>query len=265
MKKPFGAKTNTGNCNAETFLAWSKKPKSPLMIIVFLSLWFFLVGLFGPRLGQILLTSGTPLEASLLIAFSAFHLIFWLLASYFLVTTVFSFLSKAPPNPQNIPLNQTPKVAILYTTCNDFQEEAASACLNQDYSAFHLFILDDSTQNEVLQRVKMFHLHHAEKTTIINRTTRQGFKSGALNNALKNISTEYPYFAVVDADEIIPPDFLKETVPYLFSSNLAFVQANHSPNPKQKSPFAKDIGPSILPFWNIHCKARNRFGFVVFV
>jgi hypothetical protein len=48
-------------------------------------------------------------------------------------------------------------------------------------------------------------------------------------------------------------------------SNLAFVQANHAPRLDQDTAFARDIAPTILPFWQVHCRPRNRYGFVVFL
>jgi cellulose synthase/poly-beta-1,6-N-acetylglucosamine synthase-like glycosyltransferase len=147
----------------------------------------------------------------------------------------------------------------------DFQAEAIATCLNQDYPDFHVFLLDDSTRPEFRAAVEGFHAQHPERTTLIRRATRQGFKAGNLNHALRGEAAAYPYFAVVDADERLPADFLRRTVPHLQSSDVAFAQANHAPNPTQHSAFARQMGPTILPFWQVHCKPRNRFGFVIFL
>jgi len=238
--------------------------KSPLMIICFFLMWSFALVLYGPKLWQILTISETALEATLLLAFSVFHIIFWMLAAYYVAVVIFSFLSRPLPA-MGIPEDEMPEVAILYTTCNDFCAEAAESCLNQDYPNFHVFLLDDSTKEEIRAEVDAFHAAHPDKTTIVRRNSRQGFKSGALNHALRSVAAKYPFFAVVDADEKLPANFLKRTIVYMYNSDLAFVQANHAPNPRQNASFAKDIGQTILPFWDVHCRARNRYGFVVFV
>lgn len=239
--------------------------KSPLMIGTFLGLWMLpLIG-YGSRLVQLVATSRTVVELVLLVLYCAMLIIFWLLSAYYVAITLFSFLSKPLPSPPPNPGGEWPQVAILYPTCNDFQPEAATTCLNQDYPDFHLFLLDDSTKDEFRAVVDAFHKAHSRMTTVVRRPTRQGFKAGNLNHALRGAAAGYPLFVVVDADENLPSDFLRRTVPYLQDPDLAFVQANHAPNPDQDSSFARDIAPTILPFWHVHCPARNRYGFVVFV
>jgi len=191
--------------------------------------------------------------------------IFWLLAAYYVAVVLFSFLSASLSCPLAHPDDEWPDVAILYPTCNDFQPEAAASCLKQDYRNFHLFLLDDSTEDEFRTVAEAFHAAHPERTTLVRRLTRQGFKAGNLNYALRGAAAGYPFFAVVDADERLPPDFLRRTMAYIRDSRLAFVQANHAPNPHQDSGFAREIGATILPFWNVHCRPRNRYGFVLYL
>lgn len=263
---PFSSKTEHGNCkwNMPQYTSEINHQKSPLMIICIFLIWSFMLMFYSPKLLQILMTSKTLVEATLLLVFSLFHVIFWLLAAYFVAVVLFSFLSR-PILPPDVSEEEWPEVAILYTTCNDFCAEAAESCLNQDYPNFHVFLLDDSTKEEIRAEVDAFHAAHPEKTTIVRRHNRQGFKPGALNYALRGVASKYPFFAVVDADEILPTDFLRRTMAHMRNSSLAFVQASHAPNPKQEASFARDIGQTILPFWDVHCRARNHYGFVVFV
>jgi len=239
--------------------------KSSLMIGLFLSLWTIILFIYGPRLWCVIVAGNGPLEIALLASFSFLLVIFWSLAAYYISIIIFSYLSKPlslPPDNKQI---VDAKIAILYPTCNDFQYEAAESCLNQDYRDFHLFLLDDSTAEVYRKAVDSFHLTHSGKTTVIRRGTRIGFKAGNLNNGLRGAAADYPFFAVVDADERLPVNFLTRAITYLHNSDYAFVQANHSPNPKQQSRFAQDIGPTILPFWHVHCKPRNQYGFVPFI
>jgi len=158
-----------------------------------------------------------------------------------------------------------PQIAILYPTFNDFQLDAARSCLNQDYPKFHLFILDDSTSQEHMSAVNRFCEAHTDLVTVIRRSTRNGFKPGALNNALSGAASKYPFFAVVDADEILPKNFLTESISYIKDSDLAFVQANHAPKPYQQTLFARELSPSIISFWDVFCQVRNRYGFVAYL
>jgi cellulose synthase/poly-beta-1,6-N-acetylglucosamine synthase-like glycosyltransferase len=244
---------------------WVLERKSPMMIGSFLCMWALSLILFGPRLFRIIATSKNIIEFLLLFTFCLIIIIFWLLACYYVAVALFSLWSRTLTFPPVSPGRQYPKVAILYPTCNDFQIEAATSCLNQDYPNFHLYLLDDSNDDEFRMQVNEFHALNPETTTIIRRPTRQGFKAGNLNYALRGAAANYPYFAVMDADERIPTNFLRRVIPLMQDSDLAFVQANHIPNPNQNSLFAKDIAPTILPFWNIHCRPRNLYGFVLYL
>jgi cellulose synthase/poly-beta-1,6-N-acetylglucosamine synthase-like glycosyltransferase len=235
------------------------------MIETFLVLWMLPLTYYGPRLWRLVASGDTVIKLTLLLAYSTMLVIFWLLAAYYAAVVLFYFLSRPLASPPAQPGDEWQDVAILYPTCNDFQVEAAMSCLSQDYPNFHLFLLDDSTKDKSRAAVEAFHAAHPEKTTIVRRPTRQGFKAGNLNHALRGAAAEYPFFAVVDADEKLPPDFMRRTVSHLWDSGLAFAQANHAPNPNQATTFARDIAPTILPFWHVHCRPRNRYGFVVFL
>ncbi len=239
--------------------------KSPLMIVTFLALWGLLVAAYGPRLWEVMATAETALEAAVLTAFSGMLLLFWMLAAYYTAVVVFSRIARPLSHTKAPSANARPAVAVLYATCDDFQEEAALGCLSQDYTNFHVFLLDDSASDEGRAIVDAFHGRHPGKTTVVRRADRRGFKAGNLNHALRGPAADYPLFAVIDADERIPEDFLSRTVPYMLDSSVAFVQANHSPNEDQKTLFARDLAQTIMPFWHVHCGPRNRYGFVPYV
>ncbi len=96
-----------------------------------------------------------------------------------------------------------------------------------DYAPDCLFIqvLDDSTDDtrEIAQQVcdslaeRGLHIHY------LHRTERSGYKAGALANGMAQLRTEF--VAVLDADFVPPPDFLRRTIPYLVNDpDLGMVQ-----------------------------------------
>lgn len=259
--KPAGYITGVQDRQLESELI----KKSPLMMACFLLIWGGLIAVYVPRLLQVVSGAHSVIELILLVIYFIFTVVFWLLTAYFLATVTFSFMSRRLPLAANINGEDWPEVAILYTTCNDFKTEAVLSCLQQQYPHFHLFLLDDSTDEAARHRVDDFHAAHPEQTTVVRRPDRNGFKAGNLNHALKTEAAGYPFFATIDADEILPADFLTRMMSDLRNTNLAFAQANHAPNPAQKGRFARDVGPTILPFWDVHCRARNHYGFVVYV
>src|SRR5439155_1660803 len=57
---------------------------------------------------------------------------------------------------------------------------------------------------------------------------RAGFKAGNLNHALRKALSEVDYFCVVDSDEILPANFVRETVAIAESDKtIGFVQVGH--------------------------------------
>ena len=77
-----------------------------------------------------------------------------------------------------------------------------------------IMILDDSdddTRNLIDRLVARYRLR-GFNVMVIRRGGREGYKAGALQNAL-NLTRE-EFIAVFDADFIPPPDFLDKTIPY---------------------------------------------------
>lgn len=81
-----------------------------------------------------------------------------------------------------------PKVALLYATYNDVMLEILDALHNQSYSNCDIFVLDDSTD----KRCRL--IVDACGFLVIRRSSRSGFKAGALNNWLSLYGRVYDYY-----------------------------------------------------------------------
>ncbi len=77
-----------------------------------------------------------------------------------------------------------------------------------------IMILDDSTDDtrEIIDRVVSRYRLRGFRITVVRRDGREGYKAGALQNAL-NLTKE-EFIAIFDADFIPPPDFLDKVIPY---------------------------------------------------
>ncbi|MDX2139977.1 MAG: glycosyltransferase [Chloroflexota bacterium] len=126
-------------------------------------------------------------------------------------------------------ITEWPRVGIQLPVYNELYvvERLLEAVANLDYPRDKLVVqlLDDSTDETVeiaarkvaFLRAQGLDVHH------IRRGSRQGYKAGALAYGLSVMDVEY--VAVLDADFIMPPEFLKETVPHLVADDtLAVVQ-----------------------------------------
>jgi membrane glycosyltransferase len=103
------------------------------------------------------------------------------------------------------------RFAILYVTCDDFQDDACLSCVKQDYPAglFQVLICDDSSEKrQYRQRIDEFRESNPQ-VVVVRRAPNADFKAGNLNNAFANhIPPEIEWVVVADADEILPSDYL---------------------------------------------------------
>ncbi|MDE1869491.1 MAG: glycosyltransferase [Candidatus Micrarchaeota archaeon] len=93
--------------------------------------------------------------------------------------------------------------------------------LNYPKGKIKFYLADDSTDpkiaselSRICKRLGMMYIH---------RENRQGYKAGALNNALKRSKEEF--LAVFDADEfLVDRNFLMDLLPYMSDRKVSYVQ-----------------------------------------
>src|SRR5665647_668553 len=142
--------------------------------------------------------------------------VFCLLASYNFIV----YRKILPPKKYGI-LNQR-GVSVYVPVFNDFQILQSLpylAALN--YPDYHIKILDDSNDLELKKSIDEFIL--LEKNfSVVRRSSRLGFKGGAIENALK--CEQRPLICVLDCDFQPPSDFLSKIVRSLESNKTGVVQ-----------------------------------------
>jgi cellulose synthase/poly-beta-1,6-N-acetylglucosamine synthase-like glycosyltransferase len=87
-----------------------------------------------------------------------------------------------------------------------------------------ILLLDDSTDETTEFLIEMVKKYKAlgYDIDIIHRNSREGFKAGALQNALKY--TKYEFIAIFDADFVPPEEFLIQVMPYFEDEKLGLIQ-----------------------------------------
>jgi cellulose synthase/poly-beta-1,6-N-acetylglucosamine synthase-like glycosyltransferase len=152
---------------------------------------------------------------------------------------------------------KNPKVLLLYCTCNDFNGDALEFCMKQDYDNFETLILDDSSKREYKEKINAF----AKRTgaQVIRRKNREHFKAGNLNHCLQN-RQDYDYFVVLDSDERIPKNYIKETLKYFaYDKKIGVVQAAHKAT-KGSNLFQSLMGLSVKSNGRICQMMKNFYG-----
>lgn len=244
-----------------------RSPRPHLYIFVFTA-WLASVIWFHPRLASLLDLATTPFGFGALLFFIVFTQVAWLYAFFNFGVIIFAIIYRkrhAQIDVDTGPLpSPAPGVAVLYTTANDFVEESAVSCVMQDYPNFTVYILDDSSDPDYRAIVDAFGARYPDRVRIVRRPDRKGFKAGNINHGLSHVAVSEPLFALADADEIFPSDFLAKLVPRLLADErCGFVQANHRSNPDSKSSLASYMGIGIDIHWRWYHPLRNRYGFVM--
>ncbi len=241
---------------------------NPAMYISIFGVWIAAVFWFHPRMLMLYDMVDGPLQWMSISFFIVFVELAWLYGFFNAGVVLFAWLYRKTSKPQIAPMparEALPPVAVLYTTCNDFVEESARSCVVQNYPRFTVYILDDSSDPSYKKRIESFAEEHGDKVSVIRRPDRRAFKAGNMNHALEKHVRE-PFFAIADADEILPPDFLSRMLPeIMYDSEIGFIQANHRSNPKQESSLARSLGMGVDIHWRWYQPLRNRFGFVMFL
>jgi len=243
-----------------------------ILISVVLLLWLSCCAYYLPKVVSMGLASRSAAGFTVAIIMGLFFSWFWLFAAYHLVVLSASRLigrreSRTRQDVSELVAGELPAVAILYPTMNDFDEVSIRSCLDQSYPNFQVFILDDSTDAGIRAEIDRFAMTHVENLTVVRRAEqRRGFKAGNLNHALAGPAREYPLFAILDADCILPPDFIRLLAPRLLRDpQVAFVQSACRPRTDQKRFLAQVMAPSVDVLWLNYMPYRNDFGFTPFM
>ena len=244
--------------------------RKPHLFLTMFILWGLALYWFHPRLVSLLDSAENFGQWFSLGYFVVFVEIAWLYGIYNICIVLFARIDRfARRNEQTAIISQTAvpehAVAILYTTCNDFVEESALSCVYLEYSNFKVYILDDSSDETIKTRIDNFEEKYSDRVKVIRRADRKGFKAGNLNHALEKYVSE-PLFAIVDADEILPRNFLNRMVPRLMADpKCGFVQANHICNRQGNNKLKHDLSIGVDIHWKWYQPLRNKYGFVMFL
>jgi cellulose synthase/poly-beta-1,6-N-acetylglucosamine synthase-like glycosyltransferase len=158
-----------------------------------------------------------------------------------------------------------PSVTIQIPVFNDpVAIRCAKSCLKFDYpkDKFDIIFADDS--RDVTKKViDNFVKKHPNKIRVFRRNTREGFKSGALNNVLKHSKGDI--IVIFDSDFVPSRKFLKGIVkPFFEDDKIAIVQSrmgyiNHNQN------FITKLASTFLMIYhNFYCPMSGKMGITFF-
>ena len=124
-------------------------------------------------------------------------------------------------------LGYEPFVSIHIATYNEKRVIARllEGCAALDYKNYEVIVVDDSTDEtaQILETWK-----RRRKFKVIHRSSREGFKGGALAVALQRTDPRSEFVIVWDADVVPFPDSIQTFLPHFFKANGEGVPAPRS-------------------------------------
>jgi cellulose synthase/poly-beta-1,6-N-acetylglucosamine synthase-like glycosyltransferase len=194
-------------------------------------------------------------------------LIWWcvlLWAIHHLTFQLGSLMLNSPPKASPDPTG--PPIAILYTTCDDFNTRSCKSCVQQDYQNFRVLILDDSSIQDYKNMVDAFCAEwQPPKCELVRRDGRDGFKAGNLNHGLAHVVNE-EWVLLVDADQVLPTSYLSTLASRIPVADIsvAFIQTSNDVEVEdaRTSRFQRALALTIPLYFFRDLSLRQRFGFV---
>jgi cellulose synthase/poly-beta-1,6-N-acetylglucosamine synthase-like glycosyltransferase/DNA-binding NarL/FixJ family response regulator len=112
-----------------------------------------------------------------------------------------------------LPADRQPFVSIHLALYNENRvvDRLLTACTSFDYENYEVIVADDST-DETVSKLARWAKH--PRVRVIHRSTRKGFKGGALQEALRRMNPRTEYVMVFDADFVPPADAIWHFLDY---------------------------------------------------
>ena len=118
-------------------------------------------------------------------------------------------------NGYHIDLGYHPFVSVHVAAYNEKRviERLLEALDKLEYPAYEVVVVDDSTDEsiQILQRWR-----DRPRFKILHRNSRQGYKGGALREALKYTDPRAEYIVIFDADSVPFPDSIERLLPHFY-------------------------------------------------
>jgi cellulose synthase/poly-beta-1,6-N-acetylglucosamine synthase-like glycosyltransferase len=180
---------------------------------------------------------------------------------------LFSFVSlrkKRNNNPNTTPRDPKvdPFVSVLLPIYNEANvvDRLMTCCTSFDFPSYEVVVIDDSTD---LTTTKLEAWRDDPRIKIIHRTSRDGWKGGALNVGLERVDAKSMYTLVLDADFIPPADLLHRFIAQ-FTDDVVAVQGYqlHDLN-SEENWITKGVKLMHSLQYLVELSAKNRLGLLL--
>ncbi len=161
-----------------------------------------------------------------------------------------------------------PKVSLHIAAYNEPPEmliETIRSAEQIDYPDFEVVVVDNNTRDPDVWTPVREYCRDRPRVRFVHVEDWPGFKSGALNLALADHThTGAEIVGVIDADYLVEPDYLKETVGFFADPNVAFVQTPQDYRDYEGSAYFTACYDAYRYFFATAMPSRNERNSIIF-
>ena len=133
-----------------------------------------------------------------------------------------------------------------------------------DYPDFECVVVINNTPDPALWRPIEEHCRSlGERFKFVNAEKLEGFKAGALRLALSHTSPDAEIIAVIDADYVVSPDWLKNLVPAFLDPQVGMVQSPQDHRDGARSLMHHAMNGEYAGFFDIGMVQRNEANAII--
>ncbi|HEY7948047.1 MAG TPA: glycosyltransferase, partial [Acidimicrobiales bacterium] len=135
-----------------------------------------------------------------------------------------------------------------------------------DYPDFEIIVVDNNTKDRAVWGPVEEYCRDRELVQFVHVAPWPGYKSGACNLALRKYTDpRAEIIGLIDADDIVQPNYLRETVAYFSDPSLGFVQTFEGNREYEGSAYYQACVDSYQGFYLAVMSSRNERDSVPFV
>ena len=127
-----------------------------------------------------------------------------------------------------------------------------------DYPNFEVLVIVNNTPEEAFWKPIEGHCAKlGQRFKFVFLPKVAGFKAGALNAAMASMAPDAEFIALLDADYVVHPDWLKDLMPAFADSKVALIQAPQDHRDGRESLFKTVMNSEYAGFFDIGMVQRN--------
>jgi cellulose synthase/poly-beta-1,6-N-acetylglucosamine synthase-like glycosyltransferase len=169
----------------------------------------------------------------------------------------------APPPDANAPF-----VSVhvpIYSEPPDLVIETLDALSRLAYPRFEVIVIDNNTKDRLLWEPVRDHCARlGPRFRFFHVDPLSGYKAGACNFALRQTDPAAEVVAIIDADYVVEPSFLLETVPHFRDPRVGFVQTPQDYREYRGNRYLTNCLRAYAYFFAISMAARNEYNAPIF-